>query len=149
MWRKTSLAKSIKSNVRWDLCPSTKSISGHSRTAYFPSSIARKEQNQSTTVKRKLSPYQTCVLSVHEHIIMLCAASASGAALPPMIIIIHWSGQYKFGGPDDTLYARSSVAKMNVSSVLGFYPVNQSIDRLNASALLFSRLSMFQSLCSG
>ncbi len=44
-----------------------------------------------------------------EHITMLCCASASGGALPPMIIYpkAFPGGQYRFGGPDDTVYARS------------------------------------------
>ena len=41
---------------------------------------------------------------------MLCCVSASGSALPPMIIYpVSFPGwQYKLGGPDDTLYANSS-----------------------------------------
>ena len=44
-----------------------------------------------------------------EHITMLCTASAAGAALPPMIIYpkAFPGGQYRFGGPDDAIYARS------------------------------------------
>lgn len=40
---------------------------------------------------------------------MLCCVSAAGAALPPMIIYPKGfpGGQYRFGGPDDYLYARS------------------------------------------
>ena len=45
-----------------------------------------------------------------EHITMLCCVSSSGAALPPMIIYpgTYPGGQYRLGGPDDTLYAKSS-----------------------------------------
>ena len=41
---------------------------------------------------------------------MLCCVSAPGLALPPMIIYLvsFTGGQYKVGGPDDTLYAKSS-----------------------------------------
>ena len=41
-----------------------------------------------------------------EHITMLCCVSSSGAALPPMIIYpgTYPGGQYRLGGPDDTLY---------------------------------------------
>lgn len=45
-----------------------------------------------------------------EHIItMLCGVSAAGSALPPMIIYPRSfpGGQYKLGGPDDSLYAKS------------------------------------------
>lgn len=44
-----------------------------------------------------------------EHITMLCAASAAGLPLPPMIIYSKCfpGGQYRFEGPDDTLYAKS------------------------------------------
>ena len=40
---------------------------------------------------------------------MLCGASAAGSALPPMIIYPHSlpGGQYRLGGPDDTLYSKS------------------------------------------
>ena len=38
-----------------------------------------------------------------EHITALCAASAAGLPLPPMIIYVP-EGQYRFEGPDDTLY---------------------------------------------
>ena len=45
-----------------------------------------------------------------EHITMLCCVSSAGATLPPMIIYpgTFPGGQYKLGGPDDTLYAKSS-----------------------------------------
>ena len=48
-------------------------------------------------------------LGTTEHITVLCGASASGAALPPMIIYPRSfpGGQYRFGGPDDAVYARS------------------------------------------
>ena len=44
-----------------------------------------------------------------DHITVLCGASAAGSALPPMIIYpkAFPGGQYRFGGPDDALYARS------------------------------------------
>ena len=44
-----------------------------------------------------------------EHITMLCAASAAGLPLPPMIIYSKSfpGGQYRFDGPDDALYAKS------------------------------------------
>ena len=41
-----------------------------------------------------------------EHITMLCAASAAGLPLSPTIIYSK-SGQYRFDGPDDALYAKS------------------------------------------
>ena len=45
-----------------------------------------------------------------EHITLLCGASAAGVALPPMIIYSKSfpRGAYKFEGPDDALYAKSS-----------------------------------------
>ncbi len=48
-------------------------------------------------------------LGTTEHITVLCGASASGVALPPMIIYPRSfpGGQYRFGGPDDPVYARS------------------------------------------
>ena len=44
-----------------------------------------------------------------EHTTMLCCASAAGAALPPMIIYPKSfpGGLYRFGGPDDSVYAKS------------------------------------------
>ena len=44
-----------------------------------------------------------------EHITMLCAASAAGLPLPPMIIYSKSfpGGWYRFEGPDDALYAKS------------------------------------------
>ena len=44
-----------------------------------------------------------------DHITMLCCASAAGFPLPPMIIYSKSfpGGQYRFDGPDDTLYAKS------------------------------------------
>jgi len=44
-----------------------------------------------------------------EHVTMLCAASAAGIPLPPMIIYAKSfpGGQYRFEGPDDALYAKS------------------------------------------
>ena len=44
-----------------------------------------------------------------EHITMLCAASAAGLPLPPMIIYSKSfpGGRYCFEGPDDALYAKS------------------------------------------
>ena len=48
-------------------------------------------------------------LGTTEHITLLCAGSASGSALPPMVIYPKSfpGGQYKFGGPDDAVYAKS------------------------------------------
>ena len=42
-----------------------------------------------------------------KHITMLCCVSASGSALPPMIMypLSFSGGQYILGGPDDTLHA--------------------------------------------
>ena len=44
-----------------------------------------------------------------EHISMLCAASAAGFPLPPMIIYpkAYLGGTYTFAGPDDALYGKS------------------------------------------
>ena len=44
-----------------------------------------------------------------EHITLLCCASAAGIPHPPMIIYSKSfpGGQYRFEGPEDTLYARS------------------------------------------
>ena len=43
-----------------------------------------------------------------EHITMLCAASAAGLPLPPIIYSKCFpGGQYRFEGPDDALYAKS------------------------------------------
>ena len=44
-----------------------------------------------------------------DHITMLCAASAAGLPLPPMIIYFKSfpGGQYRFDGPDDALYVKS------------------------------------------
>ncbi len=44
-----------------------------------------------------------------EHITLLCTGSVSGAALPPMIVYPQAfpGGQYRFGGPDDSVYAKS------------------------------------------
>ena len=49
-------------------------------------------------------------LGTTEHITLLCGGSASGSALPPMIIYPKSfpGGQYKFGGPDDAVYASES-----------------------------------------
>ena len=48
-------------------------------------------------------------LGTTEHITVLCGASAAGVALPPMIIYPRSfpGGLYKFGGPDDAVYAKS------------------------------------------
>ena len=48
-------------------------------------------------------------LGTTEHITLLCAGSASGSALPPMVIYPKSfpGGQYKFGGPDGAVYAKS------------------------------------------
>ena len=44
-----------------------------------------------------------------EHITMLCSASAAGLPLPPLIIFAKSfpGGQYRFDGPDDSVYAKS------------------------------------------
>ena len=44
-----------------------------------------------------------------EHITMMCCASAAGFPHPPMIIYAKSfpGGQYRFDGPDDTLYCKS------------------------------------------
>ena len=44
-----------------------------------------------------------------EHITMLCAGSAAGVALPPMIIYSKSfpGGSYRFQGPDDAVYSKS------------------------------------------
>ena len=48
-------------------------------------------------------------LGSSDHITMLCAASAAGFPLPPMIIYAKSfpGGQYPFDGPDDAVYAKS------------------------------------------
>ncbi len=47
-------------------------------------------------------------LGTSDHITMLCAASAAGFPLPPMIIYAKSfpGGQYCFEGPDDAVYAK-------------------------------------------
>ena len=44
-----------------------------------------------------------------DHISLLCCVSAAGSPLAPMIIYSKSfpGGQYRFDGPDDTLYAKS------------------------------------------
>ncbi len=64
-------------------------------------------KEKAVTIKNKCVCSQ--YLGTTEHIAMLCAGSASGSALPPMIIYPKSfpGGQYKFGGPDDALYGKS------------------------------------------
>ena len=65
-------------------------------------------REKAVTVRNAKSVYSQSP-GTTEHITMLCCASASGGALPPMIIYpkAFPGGQYRFGGPDDTVYARS------------------------------------------
>lgn len=65
-------------------------------------------REKAVTVRNAKSVYSQSPGST-EHITMLCCASASGGALPPMIIYpkAFPGGQYRFGGPDDSIYARS------------------------------------------
>lgn len=60
------------------------------------------------TLKNTKSVYSQSTGST-EHITMFCGASASGADLPPMIIYSESfpGGQYRLGGPDDSVYAKS------------------------------------------
>ena len=67
------------------------------------------EKDKVVALKNAKSVYSQSMGST-EHITMLCCVSASGSALPPMIMypVSFPGGQYKVGGPDDTLYAKSS-----------------------------------------
>jgi len=60
------------------------------------------------TLKKSKNTYMQSQ-GTSEHITMLCAASAAGLPLPPMIIYSKSfpGGQYRFDGPDDALYAKS------------------------------------------
>ena len=65
-------------------------------------------KEKAVTLKNTKCVYSQAMDST-EHITMLCGASAAGSALPPMIIYpgSFPGGQYRLGGPDDTLYAKS------------------------------------------
>lgn len=65
-------------------------------------------KEKAVTVKNTKTVYSQSMGST-EHITLLCAGSATGTAIPPMIIYpkAFPGGQYKFGGPDYALYARS------------------------------------------
>ena len=65
-------------------------------------------KEKAVTLKNAKTVYSQAMGST-EHITMLCTGSASGAALPPMIIYprSYPGGQYRFGGPDDSIYAKS------------------------------------------
>ena len=65
-------------------------------------------KEKAATLKNSKTVYSQSMGST-EHITMLCAGSAAGAALPPMIIYPQSfpGGQYRFGGPDDSVYAKS------------------------------------------
>ena len=67
------------------------------------------EKDKVVALKNAKSVYSQSMGST-EHITMLCCVSASGSALPPMIMypVSFPGGQYKVGGPDDTSYAKSS-----------------------------------------
>ncbi len=66
-------------------------------------------KEKAVTIKNSKFFFLSQSLGTTEHITMLCAGSASGSALPPMIIYPKSfpGGQYKFGGPDDALYGKS------------------------------------------
>ena len=51
---------------------------------------------------------------------MLCAASAAGFPLPPMIIYAKSfpGGQYRFEGPDDAVYAKSDSGRIDIELFL-------------------------------
>ena len=65
-------------------------------------------KEKAVTSKQAKSVYSQS-LGTTEHITLLCTGSASGAALPPMIVYPQGfpGGQYRFGGPDDSVYAKS------------------------------------------
>lgn len=70
-------------------------------------------KERAVTLKKAKCVYSQS-LGTTEHITMLCGALASGVALPPMIIYPQTfpGGQYQFGGPDDSVYARSDSGTM-------------------------------------
>ena len=55
-----------------------------------------------------MSKLATQAMGTTEHITLLCGVSAAGIALPLMIIYpqSYSGGQYRFGGPDDLVYAK-------------------------------------------
>lgn len=65
-------------------------------------------KEKAVTTKKAKSVYSQSLGTI-EHITLLCAGSASGAALLPMIVYPQGfpDGQYRFGGPDDSVYAKS------------------------------------------
>ena len=66
--------------------------------------------NREKAVTRKGTKNSYCQsYGTSEHITLLCCASAAGIPRPPMIIYSKSfpGGQYRFEGPEDTLYARS------------------------------------------
>lgn len=65
-------------------------------------------KEKAVTIRNTKTVYSQSMGST-EHITMLCAGSAAGAALPPMIFIPQsFPGrQYRFGWPDDSVYAKS------------------------------------------
>ena len=87
-----------------DLLSSPRQIYNCDET-YLP---LNESKEKAVTVKSAKSTYCQSTGST-EHITMLCGVSASGAALPPMIIYPRSfpGGQYRFGGPDDCVYSKS------------------------------------------
>ena len=68
------------------------------------------EKNDKVVALKNVNSVYSQSMGSTKHITMLCCVSASGSAWPPMIMypVSFSGGQYKLGGPDDTLYAKSS-----------------------------------------
>jgi len=67
------------------------------------------ESKEKTVTAKTVKAVYSQSMRTTEHITLVCAAYAAGTAIPSMIIYpkAYPGGQYKLGGPDDALYARS------------------------------------------
>ena len=68
------------------------------------------ENKDKVVALRNAKSVYSQAMGTTEHITMLCCVSCAGTALPPMNIYpgTYPGGQYRLGGPDDTLYAKST-----------------------------------------
>ena len=79
-------------------------------------------KEEAVTLKKAKVTYCQA-LGTTEHITLLCAASASCSALPPMIIYPKSfpGGQYKLGGPDDVIYSKNESGWVDAELFLAWF----------------------------
>ena len=78
----------------------------------------KESKEKPVTMKNAKAVYSQS-MGTTEHITLLCGGRAAGAALPPRIIYpkAYPGGHYKFGGPDDALYAWSGIRMGGLGTV--------------------------------